>query len=390
MLTLQSIPPELWKEIVALACTDGGYTGRSLALTCKFMHAQSHSSRFHSVALTSLQHLEDLLKLLRQAQDESVPVQSRPMIEHLYLSFMDETCRSPPDFWRIRRCMSQEEAQGHDQKVASEKQAWDARFVPAMTELLALAGPTLRTLCILEEPAVRLPPFECGVLPRLEELTLHGYIPPFFPIVQVPCRDRSPVESELPPAEPSSKLPALQRLHVVHAWGHNEWCGDVVNSLAQLSPSNFTHLRLSNVQEHGLLLALSRALGVPLEGYDASAATRIELPSKLPQVRQVITQGYSPAPGGFCGNPYMEWDGFCDELEEFAQECKSVRGIRMLHLDRPWRRNRRWKERLRDDWLDRIEGRDACWVQSVKEEAGREVYEDDPASHSSEDEDYWR
>ncbi|KAI0694742.1 hypothetical protein C8Q76DRAFT_758014 [Earliella scabrosa] len=385
MHTAQSIPPELWKGIITLACTDGGYTGRSLALTSKFLHAQSHPWRFHSVALDSLIYLEDILKLLRQAQDESVPAQPRPTIEHLYLSFMHEICRLPPNFWKICRRMSDQEIQEHEQRVASDKQAWDARFIAAMTEILAIAGPTLRTLCILEDPAVRFPPFECGVLPRLEELTLHGHVLPLLPVVPVPRRGQPPIE--LPP-DSWAKLPALRRLHFVYMWGRNLWCGEAVNSIAQLAPSNFTHLRLSNVQRAVLLPALSRALGVPFVAGDGVAvATGIDgsIPSKLRRVKRLITQGYSPAPGGLCGNPYIDWDGFCNDLEAFAQECERARGIRMLHLSRPWRRNCRWKERLRDDWLDRIEGRDGCWVQSEVEEAGREVYEDDPASLDEED-----
>ena len=50
----------------------------------------------------------------------------------------------------------------------------------------------------------------------------------------------------------------------------------------------------------------------------------------------------------------------------------------MLHLDRSWRYVDCWKKRLRDDWLDRVEGRNGCWVESEEEEAGREIYEDEP------------
>ena len=50
----------------------------------------------------------------------------------------------------------------------------------------------------------------------------------------------------------------------------------------------------------------------------------------------------------------------------------------MLHLNRPWRHVGCWKERLRDDWLDRVKGWNGGWVESEEEEAGREIYEDEP------------
>ncbi|KAI0716351.1 hypothetical protein C8Q76DRAFT_794672 [Earliella scabrosa] len=103
---------------------------------------------------------------------------------------------------------------------------------------------------------------------------------------------------------------------------------------------------------------------------------------QLPNVSRVITQGRAPQPGGFCGNPHVEWDQFCKDLESFALQCESARGIHMLHLSRPWRNVDCWKERLRDDWLDRVEGRNGCWVESEEEEAGREIYEEGMTSET--------
>ena len=363
-ITLESIPTELWKDIATLACTDGGYTGRSLALTSKFVHTQSWPWRLHSVALTSLQDLENLLVFLRTAERQ-------PSIEHLYLSFANEsTIKPPPDLWTTYWCLSEEERETYNDKSGRAKQAWDARFAPAITEMLALAGPTLRTLCIIEERPVRLPSFTHGVFPKLEELTLHGYILPIFPVDQV----KAALSKSRPPAQPliselSARLPALQRLHLVHTSGRRLSSSDAVNCIAYLAPPNLTHLRLSDVHRGAILSWEVMVGGADLDEIDAWES----MPMKLPRISQVIAHGCRAAPGGESGIPDSGWDDFCNDLEAFARRCERVWAISVLHMMRPWRRDRRWKERLRKDWMGRIEGRDGCWVQSEEEEAAREA-----------------
>ena len=80
MARIAIIPVELWREFITGACTDGGYTGRSLALTNKFFHAQSLSTRFHSLAFFSLAKVEAFFAFL-----DNQPEECRPEIQHLYL-----------------------------------------------------------------------------------------------------------------------------------------------------------------------------------------------------------------------------------------------------------------------------------------------------------------
>ncbi|KAI0716350.1 hypothetical protein C8Q76DRAFT_783457 [Earliella scabrosa] len=285
--TLESIPTELWKDIVTLSCTDGGYTGRSLALTSKFVHTQSWPWRLHSVALTSLQDLENLLVFLRTAERQ-------PSIEHLYLSFADESTIKPPsDLWTTYWCLSEEERETYNDKSGRAKQAWDARFAPAITEMLALAGPTLRTLCIIEERPVRLPSFTHGVFPKLEELTLHGYILPIFPVDQV----KAALSKSRPPAQPliselSARLPALQRLHLVHTSGRRLSSSDAVNCIAHLAPPNLTHLRLSDVHRGAILSWEVMVGGADLDEIDAWES----IPMKLPRISQFVGSNSLPPP----------------------------------------------------------------------------------------------
>ncbi|OBZ70278.1 hypothetical protein A0H81_09707 [Grifola frondosa] len=63
------VPLELWRNIFTLACTDGGFTGISLALVSKHFHAASLPVRLHSLALTSLRQVEGFLSFIEAQQD---------------------------------------------------------------------------------------------------------------------------------------------------------------------------------------------------------------------------------------------------------------------------------------------------------------------------------
>ena len=49
---IETCPTEIWHEIFALACTDGGLTGRSLSLVSKHFHDISGPLKYQSVAIT--------------------------------------------------------------------------------------------------------------------------------------------------------------------------------------------------------------------------------------------------------------------------------------------------------------------------------------------------
>ena len=66
-------------------------------------------------------------------------------------------------------------------------------------------------------------------------------------------------------------------------------------------------------------------------------------------------------------------------MHDLAGAIGKARGINALQMNRPWRWNTRWTDRLYDDWVDRMEGGDGCWVISEEEEVDLEVYADDPA-----------
>ena len=58
---MNNFPVEIWLHILALACTDGGYTGRSLCLVSRQMRDVVGPVRFRSVSILKKDHLHALL-----------------------------------------------------------------------------------------------------------------------------------------------------------------------------------------------------------------------------------------------------------------------------------------------------------------------------------------
>ncbi|OJT15465.1 hypothetical protein TRAPUB_7336 [Trametes pubescens] len=280
MRDVTSIPTELWRSIVTIACTDGGFTGTSLALTSKFFHAQSRGLRFHSLALNSLRQLEGFCTFL-QLQ----PQEGKPRIEHLYLSFFNvpQILRSDPKYAALRRGRSME----FDDWTTEVQARWNERLTAAWTTLITLAATTLRTLCIVEEDEPLPLEFPCD-LPRLEELSWRGYIRAFRP------------PSLHGPRGSLRRFPSLDRVHFVS--GDSD---SVVAALAAAVPSSLTHLRISNVSDGDgkLPAALARALGLPPP----------QVPDEtLPHLRSVVIHAIPPDAGGPCC-----WAGEEEEEVEF-------------------------------------------------------------------------
>ncbi|KAI1796060.1 hypothetical protein LXA43DRAFT_650992 [Ganoderma leucocontextum] len=365
MPDLAAIPTELWQEILTIACTDGGSTGRSLALTNRFLHAQSFSSRFHSLAFTSLPRVEAFLDVQ--------PNDCRPRIEHLYLSFAAETelTWNPPP--QLLPDWSAEQHQANEENSAAQKR-WSERFVAAMTRLFALAGPHLHTLCMLDPAHFRLPPFPFDTLPNLREATLQGGCD-----LLVPNRFRlsSPGGGPQYPTLRSAKVPSLERLHCVSG----NWYNPVMtlSSLVEHPPPSFTHLRLSGVATATGVFPpdLAIQLGVRLDGFALTYEQPPAAEATLPHLRHIVIHGMEPEPPSMRGYLYERWGAMYGHFQEIAREVRTTRGLQMVVLSRPWRRNPRWGDRLFDDWTDRLAGGSGCWVSSEEEEMQREAYGDE-------------
>ena len=62
------IPYDIWHLIFQLVCTDGGASGCALALTSKSIRALSASTRFYSLALSSITDVKNFLICLERIQ----------------------------------------------------------------------------------------------------------------------------------------------------------------------------------------------------------------------------------------------------------------------------------------------------------------------------------
>ncbi|KAI0371598.1 hypothetical protein BV20DRAFT_908500, partial [Pilatotrama ljubarskyi] len=354
MLTLARIPTEIWREITTLACTDGGFTGRSLALASKFFHSQSLSTRFHSLLFDSLQRIEDFLAFLRLQ-----PEDCKPRIAHLYLSFANEPVSSKPHLYLVYTSMSPDARAEYDAKAKAAKALWDERFCHTTAALLTLAAPALKTLCLVEDCLLLPLEFHC-TFPRLEELSWKGYIQGLLP-------------ANLALYDSPLKFPALKRIHFM---GYGK--AEVVRALSKAVSSSLMHLRISQIHaaDHELPDALAHALGIPTPSLAAKdeddavgdpSSGRRAVAATLPRLHNVTVHCTADS-SGWCGHNSTTWNRFLDRFEMLARICEQrPDSTSVVLFTSPGRRKFRWPDRLLDDWIDRIEGRPGCWVRSKEE-----------------------
>ncbi|KAI0355354.1 hypothetical protein OH77DRAFT_1403027 [Trametes cingulata] len=367
MVNPARLPTEIWREITTLACTDGGSTGRSLALTSKFFHSQSLSTRFHSLSFDSLQRVEDFLVFLREQ-----PKDCKPQIAHLYLSFTGEPASSTPRFFLAYARMKRSERAEYDREAKATKELWDERFRPAAAALFTLAAPTLETLCLVEE-RLQVPLEFPHTFPKLEELTWKGWFEGLQP-------------ASLALYDNPYKFPVLRRVHfITHDKAH------VVDALAAAASSSLTHLRISEVlrADNRLPDALARALGIPTVLVPAGATTSTQdaaaippsdqtVSALFPHLRNVVVLCTAASGGGWSGHYSGIWLDALDRFHALPRKCeRQLDGVRMSFWDRPGRPNERWPDRLRHDWTNRMQGGPGCWVESIEEEEV-DIYEDGP------------
>ena len=85
---MQACPPEIWLDIFWLACTDTGFTGRSISLTSRFFYELSKPVKLRSVGLQGVVQIIDFLNLI-----ERTPVVHR-RVENLFIS-THNACKVP-------------------------------------------------------------------------------------------------------------------------------------------------------------------------------------------------------------------------------------------------------------------------------------------------------
>ena len=87
----QVLPTEIWMQVLALACTDDGRTGRSLSLVSRRFNAISRPYKYQSLAIVRSKQILALESRLSQLQTEFKQVRFLFVLcPHLFLDVSDD------------------------------------------------------------------------------------------------------------------------------------------------------------------------------------------------------------------------------------------------------------------------------------------------------------
>lgn len=360
-LGLDRLPNEIWQEIIWLACTDNGRTGRAIALSCRFFHDQSLNLRFNSLSFTTTKSLVRLLDALH-----CQPPDCKPRIQHLLVTPDVHTGSIP-------------KTQNHllDTVRRGQKTTMIDFSANALNALFTVAAKHLRTLCLYPNVNGEFTPFRSFTvpLPLLEELTVWRHpLTASFAAVPTSIHCSTPSDNVL--------FPSLKRFHAVLADTGHHGTQNILHSLCELTGTGLTHLRLSGItyQDSELPRTLAELLGLPIprtlaERMQSAGTTGRENPgpvvptaARFPKLRHVVIYAMQPTRRTNTPSAYSKWANLLSRLRDLERTCNQVPGMRMVMLERSWMRKPRWAERLERDWYERMEGGVGCWVASDKEE----------------------
>ncbi|KAI0329526.1 hypothetical protein GY45DRAFT_1324807 [Cubamyces sp. BRFM 1775] len=343
MLDVAAIPTDIWSLILPLACTDGGFTGKSLAMTCSFFHMQAYHFRFYSLAFDTLAKMESFLAFVRRQSGGF-----QPRITHLYISYSDHPNNRSQWSWRTVVRMT------------------DARFRLAFDTLLRLAAPNLQTLCVAQDwtPVT----IQCS-LPQLEELIWMGST--FLPDADV--------ESGPDPGSPTidkfnsdenSIFPALKRIHIILSSLSRPLSPALLRPL-DVAANTLTHVRISNVDSAtmsmGLIGALTPDVYVGIFGQPpptTSLFPSLVLPTLRYLTVQYILRGEHEAEARGSQPPTTTV-----QVRDF--EAHDGKIGRMYLLSDGEHIHTHWCNQLKEEWSDQIEGGYGYWVGRKEEEGAR-------------------
>ncbi|KAF9072183.1 hypothetical protein BDP27DRAFT_434241 [Rhodocollybia butyracea] len=157
-MNIYRCPPEICHIIFCLACTDGGYTGRSLSVVSKYIRTISRPTMLQSMSIIGYNQLLAFLNILEQEQEQ---IQRQPNdtasqrhVKYLFISAHSRNTAVDP-------------------KALTSEFSHKERAYEAFERILRLISPTIRILhvfFIFYRTFLLLP---VG-LPVLQELSLHG------------------------------------------------------------------------------------------------------------------------------------------------------------------------------------------------------------------------
>ncbi|KDQ62680.1 hypothetical protein JAAARDRAFT_189972 [Jaapia argillacea MUCL 33604] len=359
-------PTEIIEQILRLACSDDGTTGRSLSLVSHYISQLSYPFHWHSLSLSGLAQTSSFASIL-QTQPPSQP--PRPIL-HLFLS--DLPASEAHDRWnRAQEGITIEDLY---QKEESERKSW----LVAQSAVLAYAAPTLQTFAFLSfdprNSALRVAELLKSSFPLLTELTIR--VPPLQPLYASPPIDLlNTAATSLATYDKRHLLPKLSHLHVVCDFRDFT----APRSRLRAISSHVTHLRLSGILKAPLAQKLHSELSergiVPSVVYSPTSFTytadRVTWDPLLPpSIQHLVMQPASPDYCKIWG--FEDGEAVIHMLQALADEADNER---FLVLSPRGKKSYGYTE-AKEDWESRISGGGGCWEKREEEE---EVQgEDDP------------
>lgn len=306
---MNTYPPELHSYICSLACTDDGYTARSLSLVSRYFSQISLPFQYQSVCVSNASQIQSLASKLRD-----MPSHLR-RIRHLFIS--DDGCGGERD-----------------------------RVVNSIIIILTFAAPTLETLTFVATSPNTSTSLIARLFrirfPRLYELTVSGHYP--FP------------------STPSC-FPSLERLHLLGNRNPHGLLG--LGGLETVMP-NLTHLRVS-----GLNLAVSfsqevqQAFTSSLAGEDNDDDGECMFPVKLsPKLQEISIQcGPVPSSGRPNAGARLKDETMMKNFESLREGVEGKRGDHQTRFSLLPRSTvaELSSDDLRAHWADRLKGKEGCW-----------------------------
>ncbi|PIL33871.1 hypothetical protein GSI_03577 [Ganoderma sinense ZZ0214-1] len=341
---MDRVPLETLQQIFQFACTDGGYTGGSLALTSRFIREAAQSTRFHSIAVGPETERLTTLVALYQSQCSNATA-GRPRTTHLYIS----TSKPTED----------------DYDDSEDEEPAPARFV-AIRELLHLVTADLQSLVITKDLFAAPRPLFARPLPALRFLTLVRHPDPAALALVPPNSNSNHPDDSASSVAPL--FPALTHLHVVAQSAPAPGPASAKHSpffagWAAHAP-RVTHLRVSaHPRMYALLEELPRALGTPpFRGFrahtDAGEVGKVGART-YPSLARVVVEPGAPPVRGACGTSRLAYTQRSVQLHWLAAQAREV-GVEMC-VPAPChcaRTEREWDGAVREGWVRSIGGGD--------------------------------
>jgi hypothetical protein len=317
---MEKVPFELWGQIFSLACTDDGFTGRSLAAVSIYIRHASAQYRLQSVAVIGIHRMIAFASYLERLPSDFQKVR------HLLIAEDSDSvtpAESMYDVFVSRASMLLGAQNGGDvYEQFPEHTVMHTVFPLILTKL----APTLECLyVVLKDRFIRIP----VALPHLTELTLCATF--------------------LKDTEAGSLIsgvcPSLRRLHF-KAFVSLPPVSNLLHQIPEIAPS-LTHLRISSPFSYSVWEAVEKFL--------KQTSDRNEMGKHTRTIQQILIQKGQPPPCGRGWRTYADLQAKLNALERadgrvFAMES-SRHEARTSMLDE-----------INTEWRDRIAGGNGCWM----------------------------